>query len=155
VLAESRSSSEGQAWAQEVRRREKGAQIVALDPTVPLPSPDAACESFVVAAFASVSAYAGNVALRGEYPKLIESLAATGKPVVLVALGNPYLLRSFPHVTAYLATYSTVPPSEVAAVKALFGEIAIRGRLPVTIPGLAKYGDGIIMPARTDAVSGR
>jgi beta-N-acetylhexosaminidase len=155
LLAESRYSSEGQAWAQEVRRREKGAQIVALDPTVPLPSPDAVCESFVVAAFASVSAYAGNVALRGEYPKLIESLAATGKPVVLVALGNPYLLHSFPHVTAYLATYSTVPPSEVAAVKALFGEIAIRGRLPVTIPGMAKYGDGIMVPARAGSVSGR
>jgi hypothetical protein len=41
---------------------------------------------------------------------------------------------SFPKVGAYLTTYSTVPPSEVAAVRALFGEIPIRGRLPVTIP---------------------
>ena len=61
----------------------------------------------------------------------------------MVALGNPYLLRNFPNVTAYLATFSTVPPSEIAAVKALWGEIAIGGHLPVTIPGLANYGDGI------------
>jgi beta-N-acetylhexosaminidase len=36
-----------------------------------------------------------------------------------------------------------VPPSEVAAVEALFGEIDIRGHLPVSIPGLANYGEGI------------
>jgi len=34
-------------------------------------------------------------------------------------------------------------------VKALFGEIKLNGRLPVTIPGLANYGDGIQMPARS------
>ena len=69
--------------------------------------------------------------------------------MTLIALGNPYLLRNFPTVTAYMATFSTVPPSEIAAVKALFGEIAIRGHLPVTIPGLANYGDGIALAARS------
>jgi beta-N-acetylhexosaminidase len=33
--------------------------------------------------------------------------------------------------------------SEIATVKALFGEFPIDGKLPVTIPGLAKYGDGL------------
>jgi beta-N-acetylhexosaminidase len=28
-------------------------------------------------------------------------------------------------------------------VKALFGEIPIHGKLPVTLPGVAKRGDGI------------
>jgi len=40
-----------------------------------------------------------------------------------------------------------VPPSEIAAVKALYGEMPIRGRLPVTIPDLAKFGDGMQLPA--------
>jgi hypothetical protein len=62
-------------------------------------------------------------------------------------LGNPYLLRKFPDVKAYLTTYSTTSTSETALAKALFGEIAIGGRLPVSIPGLAKYGDGIQLPA--------
>jgi beta-N-acetylhexosaminidase len=61
----------------------------------------------------------------------------------MVALGNPFLIRSFPTVAAYLALYSTVAPSEIAAVKTLFGEIAIRGRLPVSIPEIAQYGEGI------------
>ena len=87
------------------------------------------------------------MSLGGELPGTLDALVATGKPVALVSLGNPYLLRGFPGVTAYLATFSTVPPSETAAVKALMGEIDIRGRLPVSIPGLANYGDGIQLPA--------
>jgi beta-N-acetylhexosaminidase len=101
----------------------------------------------VVAAFASVAAYRGTAALGGEFPQLVQNLVATKKPVILLALGNPYLLRNFPDVAAYMTTYSSVPPSEVSAVKALFGEIAIGGKLPVTIPGFAKYGDGISIPA--------
>jgi beta-N-acetylhexosaminidase len=155
VLAESRFSPSGQAFQQELKRRVPAAQVWMLDPAMPLPAPDPACESFVVMAFASVNAYAGNVALRGDYPKLIDDLVATGKPVALIAMGSPYLLRNFPKVSAYLATFSTVPPSEIAAVKALLGEIPIRGHLPVTIPGLAKYGDGIQLPLRGPVLSGR
>ena len=155
VLAESKFSTSGQTFVQEIKRRVPGAHILTLDPETPVPAPESACDSYVVAAYASVSAYAGNVALKGDYPHLIESLAGTGKPVALVALGSPYLLRNFPHVAAYLATFSTVPPSETAAVKALMGEIPIRGHLPVTIPGMAKYGSGIQLPVRAGTVSSR
>ena len=68
-----------------------------------------------------------------------------------MALGSPYLLRGFPNVSAYLATFSTVPTSEAAAVKALLGEIDITGKLPVTIPGLAQYGEGIQLQSRRPA----
>jgi beta-N-acetylhexosaminidase len=77
----------------------------------------------------------------------METLTASSKPIALVALGNPYLLRSFPDVAAYLATCSSVPPSEAAAVRALWGEIDIGGHLPVSIPGLAARGDGIEVKA--------
>jgi hypothetical protein len=38
--------------------------------------------------------------------------------------------------------------SEVSAVKALFGEIAISGRLPVTIPNITERGAGLDSPAQ-------
>ena len=52
-------------------------------------------------------------------------------------------MRHMAPVSAYLTTYSPVVPAEVAAVKALFGEIDINGHLPVTIPGIAEFGFGI------------
>jgi beta-N-acetylhexosaminidase len=92
------------------------------------------------------------VALGGGFAPFVQNLVATKKPVALIAMGNPYLLRSFPDVAAYMTTYSTVSPSEVAAVKALFGEIAIGGKLPVSIPGFAAYGDGISLAASRPGV---
>jgi beta-N-acetylhexosaminidase len=152
VLGESRTGVEGQAFAAEMKRRTAAAMVIQLDPTRSDADLQAAvahasdASAYVVAAFASVAAYRGNVALAGGFPQLIQSLIATKKPVALLALGNPYLLRTFPDVAAYMATFSSVPDSEVSAVKALYGEIAIGGKLPVTIPGLANYGDGIVIP---------
>jgi beta-N-acetylhexosaminidase len=159
VMVENRYSSDGQVFTQEVRKRARRAPVASLDSSMSREALEEAirglpaCQSYVVAAFASVSAYRGSVGLAGELPYAMETLVASGKPVALVALGNPYLLRNFPGVTAYLATFSNVPPSEMAAVEALFGEINIRGHLPVSIPGLANYGEGIQVPATRAATA--
>ena len=68
--------------------------------------------------------------------------------MVLLSFENPYLLTSIPNATAFLTTFSSSLPSEIAAVKALFGEIPITGHTPVSIPGFAQLGDGIQLPAR-------
>ena len=155
AFAESHYSNEGLAFTQEIHKRSPDALVLTLDPSLPDAALDVAatrvgfCDATVVAAFVSVAAARGTTALEAGFPKLLDTLIASGKPVTLIAMGNPYLLRNFPKVAAYLTTYSTVPPSEIAAVKALYGEMAIRGRLPVTIPELAKYGDGIQLPATT------
>jgi len=73
----------------------------------------------------------------------MEKLSATSTPVAFVSLGNPYLLRAFPWVKAYLAAFSTTTPSQAAALDALLGQIKVRGRLPVSIPGFAAIGDGL------------
>ena len=161
VLPETRYSTAGQVFAQEVRKRQPKAVVTSMDPSMALAAVDdslarlSSCESYAVAAFATVGAYRGAVGLAGELPHALETLIASGKPVTLAAMGNPYLLRDFPGVTAYLAAFSNVPPSEVAVVKALFGETAIRGRLPVSIPGFARVGDGIQLPTRAAADSAR
>jgi beta-N-acetylhexosaminidase len=67
---------------------------------------------------------------------------------VVLAMGSPYLAQAFPTLQNYLCTFSNETVSEVSVVKALFGEIAIRGRLPVTIPDIAQRGGGIERPAR-------
>lgn len=67
---------------------------------------------------------------------------------VVLAMGSPYLAQGFPTLQNYLCAFSNETVSEVSVVKALFGEIAIRGRLPVTIPDIAQRGAGIERPAR-------
>ena len=160
VLTEGRYSMEGLAFSQEVRKRVPRAALATLDPSMSRQDVDEAlqklpaCESYVVAAFSSVTGGRGSVGLGGELGPTLGLVMGAGKPVALVALGNPYLLRSFPSAGAYLATFSSVVPSEIAAVKALWGEIDIRGHLPVSIPGEAKIGEGIQLPAAHPAATG-
>src|ERR1039458_5312123 len=67
---------------------------------------------------------------------------------VVLAMGNPYVVQDFPAIQNYVCAFSNASVSETAAVKAIFGEIPIGGRLPVTIPGIASRGEGIELPAR-------
>jgi beta-N-acetylhexosaminidase len=64
----------------------------------------------------------------------------------VLAMGNPYLAQDFPSVQNYICTFSNASVSEISAAKALFGEIPIRGRLPVSIPNIAQRGSGMDRP---------
>jgi beta-N-acetylhexosaminidase len=113
------------------------------------------CKQVYVAAFVTVAAYRGSVALQGPLPGFLNRLVEGPAPVALISLGNPYLLRSFPGVAAYAATFSSAETSELSAARAILGEIAISGRLPVSIPGFAKIGEGLNVPATYTAASNR
>jgi len=160
ALTEGRRSQQGIRLIDEVKKRAPGITTTVLDPAMTKADLDqvaeksSSCGQIIAAAYASVNAYRGNVALAGGYPDFLNALIAGKVPVLLAALGNPYLLRSFPNVAAYVTTYSPTPTSETALAKALFGEIAITGHLPVTISGVAKYGDGIQVPAASTVVKG-
>jgi beta-N-acetylhexosaminidase len=69
-----------------------------------------------------------------------------GRPVVLVSFLSPYMVSQLPDVDAYLCTYSYLRPSQVAAARVLTGHAQARGRLPVTIPNMHAFGDGIVPP---------
>ncbi|HKM85197.1 MAG TPA: glycoside hydrolase family 3 N-terminal domain-containing protein [Terriglobales bacterium] len=71
---------------------------------------------------------------------------------VVLAMGNPYVVRDFPAIQNYVCAFSNATVSETAAVKAIFGEIPISGHLPVTIPGIASRGEGMERPARAISV---
>ena len=73
----------------------------------------------------------------------IPLLLAAGKPVIAVAFGSPYLLRDFPDLQTYVCAWGAQEVMQKAVAAALFGEAAFEGKLPVSIPGLAKRGDGI------------
>ncbi len=145
ALSESRYGQQGRTLMSALQERLPGAKRALLDPMMPMAELEEAaklaesCDVSVVAAFAG---FRGSGELSENFMNFVKLLEAR-KPLILVGMGNPYLLRAFPEVKAYLATFSTVPDSELAMMDALMGDAAIEGRLPVTIPGIAKYGDGL------------
>ncbi len=70
---------------------------------------------------------------------------------VVLAMGSPYIAQDVPAVQNYLCAFSNTSVSEISAVKALFGEIPIRGHLPVTIPNIAARGAGMERPTQNSS----
>jgi len=70
----------------------------------------------------------------GGQKRLVQALLATGTPVVVVAVRDPYDIAYLPGVSTYLATYSYSPVAIESAVRVIVGEVAPTGKLPVDIP---------------------
>lgn len=65
--------------------------------------------------------------------ELVTRLAATGKPVIGVAVRDPYDV-AIEAVPTWLTTYSATAVSMESLTKVLFGEIKPSGKLPVSVP---------------------
>jgi len=147
----------GRAFGREFRTRIPDARVIYVDPRVAAGMSDevlkAVNEAQTVVAAVYVIPTAGRIgnsmAMTDATGTLLQQVLdrAAGKTVV-AAMGNPYLASDFPKIENYMCTFSNATVSEVGAVKALFGEIPIRGRLPVTIPNVAQRGTGLERPAQ-------
>lgn len=93
--------------------------------------------------FARVVTGTGTVGLPARLKDWIQRLSQIQKPVVHVALGSPYVLPEPAGNAAYLYAFSNADVSQAAAVRAMFGEVPIQGKLPVSLPGVASVGEGI------------
>jgi len=135
--------------AAELKSRLSSVRTVRLDPRSTPEETKAAveaakdAEAVLVSLFVRTRSGLGKITVPEAGRTAIPQLLALGKPVVVVSFGSPYLLRNFPDLPTYLCAWGGQDITQTAAVQALFGEAAIGGRLPVTIPGLAKRGDGI------------
>jgi beta-N-acetylhexosaminidase len=74
-----------------------------------------------------------NVTASSTQKTLVRELLATGKPVVAVAVRNPYDVAHLPDVPAFLAAYSWTDVELRAAARVIAGRAAPRGRLPVPV----------------------
>lgn len=90
----------------------------------------------------------GDPTVPERFSQFIEDLREDGIPHVVVSFGNPYILRDFPGVRAYMLAWSGADASQRAAARALFGEIEIQGRTPTRIPPYFEIGEGIHVPRK-------
>lgn len=157
VFSDDVRSDSGRAFGREFRARIPDARMIYLDPRIAAGMSDevlkAVDEAQTVVTAVYVIPTAGKIgnsmAMADATGALLQQLLdhAAAKTAV-VAMGNPYLASDFPKIENYICTFSNATVSEVAAVKALFGEIPIHGHLPVTIPNVAQRGAGIERPAQ-------
>ena len=85
----------------------------------------------------------GTISLPDTTVALLKNVFKIDKPMAVIAFGSPYTLRQIPEVPSYLVAYETVSLAQRAAIRALFGEIPIKAKLPVSIPGFYEIGDGL------------
>jgi beta-N-acetylhexosaminidase len=111
-----------------------------------LPPPES-YDVAIAALFVRVADRKGNVGLPDDQRTLVNQMLATGKPVIVMSFGSPYLIERFPDAKTWLSEFSTNDVSQRAAIRALFGQVAIEGKIPVTVPGTVKRGDGIPVAA--------
>jgi beta-N-acetylhexosaminidase len=150
----------GRVFEKQLRVRVPDANIIFVDPKIapgmaPLVLQAMRDATTIIAAVSVVpgagrviqGAATGSADLAGDQASLLRTvLAQAADRTILLTLGNPYVVSDFPEAQIYMCSYSNAPVSETAVVKALFGEIPIRGRLPVTIPNIAQRGAGIDRP---------
>src|SRR5690606_23316730 len=86
----------------------------------------------------------------GKQQQLVRALLKTGKPVVVVAVRDPYDIAFVDEADTYLAAYAFNAPAMESIVRVMYGEVSPRGKLPVTIPNatdptstLYPFGHGI------------
>ncbi len=159
VFTDDVRSDWGRAFARELRLRIPDAKVIAVDADLAAPLTETVMNAVLDAKVVIMALYSipsggkivrtangerNTVALSVDADALVRRVfKSAGDKTAVVALGNPYLAADYPDIRTYLCTFSHVPTSEAAAVKALFGEIPIHGHTPVTIPGVAARGTGI------------
>jgi beta-glucosidase-like glycosyl hydrolase/CubicO group peptidase (beta-lactamase class C family) len=115
--------------------------------TLKLPSPDT-YDVALLALFVRVSDRKGNVDVPSEQAAFADRIYQSGKPVVTLGFGSPYLIERFPQAQTWLAAFGISDVAQISIARALFAQIPVRGHLPVTIPGVdMKAGFGVELAA--------
>jgi hypothetical protein len=110
-------------------------------------------DAIVAALYVRASSGSGRLDLAGPIGGLLRELARRtadrNLPFVAVSFGNPYVALSLPDLPAMLLTYDLYDRAEASAVRALAGEAAITGKLPIALPGLFPVGHGLERAGRS------
>jgi beta-N-acetylhexosaminidase len=107
-----------------------------------LPSPEN-YDVAIVALFVRVADRKGSVALPEDQAAAVHRLLATDKPVVVVCFGSPYVVQQYPEAKTWLGVFSNADVAQRAAARAIFGQVPISGRIPVSVPGTVRMGTGV------------
>lgn len=96
----------------------------------------------IVSSYVSHAWDATTAAAPRAFVDFVQRLVARERRPIVVAMGNPYLLRQVPDIAAYVIAWGGFPVSQAAAARAMLGKAGVSGTLPVTVSGAATFGAG-------------
>ena len=109
--------------------------------------------AIVASVFVRATSGSGRLDLAEPLVRLLRDVARaasrTNTPIVTTFFGNPYVAAAIPELPAVMLTYDFYDMAETSAVRAIAGEAAISGRLPITLPGYFPIGHGLDRVAKT------
>jgi beta-N-acetylhexosaminidase len=149
VISDSEDPSAGRNFHNELKERRNNLDLVRLDSHSNKCDYDAAIEKTANAdlVICQFHLYVRSGEMTGmmtrDHQELLKRIAALNKPTIGISFGNPYVVMDCPRLDAYVCGYSDADVIQEAVVEVLFGEEAARGKLPISIPGVYKFGDGI------------
>jgi len=106
----------------------------------------------VASVFGRASSGSGRLDIAEPAVRLLRDLARatsrTNTPLVTTFFGNPYVAAAIPELPAVMLTYDFYDMAEASAVRAIAGEAAIGGKLPIALPGFFPIGHGLDRAAK-------
>jgi beta-N-acetylhexosaminidase len=155
AIAGDADSAPAESLERELRWRADSLQVVRVDTRysaatlVKIPATET-YDIIVAALLVRVADRKDSVSLPPEQIQIVESLFKLPKPVVVACFGSPYLIEKFPQAPTWIAAFSTADVSQRAVARALFAEIAVSGKIPVSVPKAkpaVQIGDSLTRPA--------
>ncbi len=149
IAAGDDDADQGLIFKAAVEQRVKNARIVRVDKRTTqaeyerILADAKQAETVLIAPFVKRAALKGTIALPDAEAEFIVEAIAANKNTAIVAFGSPYQLKQFPQAKSYLAAWAVEDVAQTAAARAIFGETAITGRSPVSLPDFFKIGDGL------------
>ncbi|MCA1562152.1 MAG: hypothetical protein LC753_07170 [Acidobacteria bacterium] len=108
-------------------------------------------DAIVASVFVRTASFSGRMDLAPGAQRLLGDItrqtASSKKPFITTFFGNPYVATFMPDLPAVLLTYDFYDRAEASAVRAIAGEAAIGGVLPIAMPGMFKVGFGLTRAA--------
>ncbi len=98
----------------------------------------------IAAVYAKIRYGTGKISILSSQASLLSNLNQINKNLIVISLGNPYILKEIPSVSCYICAYGDANVSILSSIKAIFGDINFKGKLPVSLTDNYKFGSGIV-----------
>ena len=103
--------------------------------------------AIVVSVYVRASSGSGRLDLAEPLVRMLRDVgraaSQAGTPIVTTFFGNPYVAAAIPELPAVLLTYDFYDMAEASAVRAIAGEAAIGGKLPIALSPAMPVGFGL------------